>query len=60
MHTCDGRQKGERRRTARVKKGCRRENREERGRKAGEEGSASDGECRAWGQRVKEQGKKER
>lgn len=33
---------------------------EERGRKAGEKGSVSDGECRASGQRVKEQGKKER
>lgn len=49
----------ERRRTERVKKGCWMEKREERGRKAGG-GSVSDGECRARGQRVKEQGKKER
>lgn len=51
----------QRRKTAKVKKGCwREEETGEKGRKAVEEGSVSDGESRARGQRVKEQGKEER
>lgn len=50
--------KREEKRTARVNKGCWRVWREERSREAGEAGRVTNGECRAQGQRVEEQGEK--